>query len=83
MKLLELDKKIIPSHPNGARPDLILHKRNDDNDNILIIELKKGKRPKVTEKDIAKIECFLGAPYYYKYGATILFVEDEPDFNWV
>lgn len=79
----KMDKKIIPSYPNGARPDFILHKRNNDNDNILIIELKKGKRPRITENDKNKIKWFMESPFNYKYGATILFKIGEPDFKGV
>lgn len=36
-----IDKlKITPSHPNGAYPDMILHKRGTNNDNILVAEFK-------------------------------------------
>ena len=77
-------KKMLKSWPKGARPDFILHKRgNNIPTNILIIELKKGKRPRVTEKDENKIKEFMKYPYGYHYGATILLSPSKYALKWI
>ena len=77
-------KKWLKSWPKGARPDFILHKRGDNMPtNILIIELKKGKRPRVTKKDENKIKEFMKYPYGYCYGATILISPNEYKLKWI
>lgn len=77
-------KKWLKSWPKGARPDFILHKRGENiPTNILIIELKKGKRPRVTKKDEEKIKEFMKYPYKYCYGATILLSPNKPQLKWV
>lgn len=64
-------------------PDLIIHKRNSDESNLLIMEFKgywlkdsnKSQWEKEKKKDIAKIEAFMRSKenkgYNYKYGAFI------------
>lgn len=77
-------KKWLKSWPKGARPDFILHKRGDNSpSNILIIELKKGVKPRVTEKDKKKITEFMQYPYCYKYGVTILLSQRTYELSWV
>ena len=77
-------KKWLKSWPNGARPDFILHKRGHNMPaNILIIELKKGKRPRVTEKDENKIKEFMKCPYGYCFGTTILLSPSKYKLKWV
>lgn len=77
-------KKWLKSWPKGARPDFILHKRGDNiPTNILIIELKKGKRPYVTQRDKLKIQEFMRLPYKYRYGATILLSPVKPCLKWI
>ena len=77
-------KKWLKSWPKGARPDFIIHKRGDiSQSNILVIELKKGIKPKVTEKDKRKITEFMQHPYCYKYGVTILLSPETYALSWV
>lgn len=77
-------KKWLKSWPKGARPDFILHKRgNNKPTNILIIELKKGKRPRVTQRDERKIKEFMTSPYNYCYGVTILLSPKKPIIRWI
>ena len=77
-------KKWLKSWPDGARPDFVLHKRgNNTPTNILIIELKKGKRPRVTKKDEEKIKEFMKYPYEYCYGATLLLSPNKYELKWV
>lgn len=77
-------EKWLQSWPKGARPDFILHKRGENQQtNILVLEFKKGKRPRVTQKDEQKIKEFMRYPYYYKYGATILLTPNSPKIQWI
>lgn len=67
------------SHPKGMYkatrektkdviPDLIIHKRKSNRDNLLIIEFKKGKPSKALKQgDIEKLEYFTDAEKEYKY----------------
>lgn len=54
--------KILTSRPNGAYPDMILHKRGTNKHNILVAEFKTwwNKDKKELAKDIGKIKNFLG-----------------------
>ncbi len=61
-----------------VKPDIIIHRRgmnnengNEDN-NLLIIELKKKPSQKEKADDIAKIKAFIEElPYRFKYGVFI------------
>lgn len=78
------DKKFLPSWKDGARPDFILHKRGKTTgDNILIIEIKKGIKPRVTKADKQKILEFMNYPYYYEYGITILLTPSRWQIEWI
>ncbi len=64
--------KIIPSrHGQGAKPDLIIHKRGSNNHNLLIIEFKRGDA--ISCGDVQKIKEFMdpNGDYKYFYGKTI------------
>jgi hypothetical protein len=52
--------------PNGTFPDIILHKRDDEHYNILIIEFKTWWDLD-TEDDIKKIENFTNQDGKYQY----------------
>lgn len=63
--------KILTSRPNGAYPDMILHKRGTNDHNILVAEFKTwwnkdkwmwkdDKKIKYIDEDIKKIKNFLG-----------------------
>lgn len=53
---------------NGARPDLIIHKRNSNEFNILTVELKGWWNNYPRENDIIKLEDFVNQEGEYKYG---------------
>ena len=77
-------QKWLKSWSNGARPDFVLHKRGANaHTNILIIELKKGKRPKVTQRDERKIKEFMKSPYNYCYGVIVLLSPNKPIVRWI
>lgn len=54
---------------NNRRPDIILHKRGNHNNNFLVIEVKYLKN---TQNDINKIKNYwFEHPLRYKFGASI------------
>lgn len=83
--------KILPDWPNGAYPDLIVHRRGYDTDNLLVIEFKKWKKnytiKRLIKDDLTKIEEFVdcNGKYKYKYGASIIFAQERKDviITWV
>lgn len=76
---------------NGTYPDLIVHKRNTDKKNLLVIEFKKWKKnytiKRLIKDDITKLEEFVdcNGKYKYKYGASIIFAKKREDviITWV
>lgn len=60
------DLKRTQDFPNGTFPDIILHKRDDEQHNILIIEFKTWWDPD-TKHDIKKINNFINQDEKYKY----------------
>ncbi len=52
-------------------PDIIVHERNNDKNNLLVIEVKKSSN-KRNEFDESKLEAFTKEPYSYSFG---LFLE--------
>ena len=68
-----LNPKRTARRPNGVRPDLILHKRRENINNILVVEFKgwwNGDR----ESDLIKLEDFVNQDGEYKYGLGV-FIE--------
>lgn len=72
------DSKRTPSKPNGARPDLILHSRGNNNSNVLIIEFKGWWNRKNRSIDRDKILDFTNIEGSYSYCLGIL-VEFKKD----
>lgn len=61
-------------------PDIVVHKRNTDNENLLIIEIKKSSNKINHQFDKKKIEAFTKEPYNYKIGLFIeIDVNDQND----
>lgn len=85
------DIKYTQKLKNGTYPDLIVHKRNTDKKNLLVIEFKKWKDnytiKRLIKNDITKIEEFVdcNGKYKYKYGASIIFAKKREDviITWV
>lgn len=75
------DKKRLPSWPDGARPDFIIHKRGQNiGTNICVIELKKGEDEQITDQDKKKIREFIEyEDYCYQCGVTILITQQRKD----
>lgn len=63
------DIELTKSSSGYKRPDIILHKRGNHNNNFLVIEVKYQKN---IQNDINKIKNYwFGHPLRYKFGASI------------
>lgn len=73
--------KILTSRPNGAYPDMILHKRGTNVHNILVVEFKTWWNKKKIDKDIEKLKdfCRQTGEYRYKYGVSIVLEKRRKD----
>lgn len=81
-------KKQLPKRENGVYPDLILHKRGSNDDNILVIEIKtwwnKNYKQRINEDKI-KLQAFTDSAgeYKYKFGLLIIINYNcEPELIW-
>ncbi|TYZ06174.1 hypothetical protein FY528_19305 [Hymenobacter lutimineralis] len=63
--------KRTPRRPNGVRPDLIIHTRNSNDSNILVIEIKGWWNPESRDNDRIKLEDFVHQDGEYKYGLGV------------
>lgn len=70
---------------NGAYPDLIIHKRQSNDDNILVVEFKTywNNSKEGMMKDIVKLHAFQKEPYFYENALFVLLHWDEPQWIWV
>lgn len=76
--------KRTPRHPrNGVVPDLIIHKRESNESNLLVLEFKTewNSNQSEDEKKIKELTSITGE-YRFKYGATILIRYNKPDYTW-
>jgi len=68
--------KILDSKPNGAQPDIILHKREHENptneNNYLVIELKGWWDGRSREDDVTKLTQFVIKEGVYKFALGAL-----------
>jgi DNA-directed RNA polymerase specialized sigma54-like protein len=61
-------------------PDIIIHKRGSNKDNLLCIEAKKEYTATSEQKDYKKIIGLLNAPYNYSYGCLVEYQPAEEYF---
>ena len=66
--------KTLPNFPNGVYPDLIIHKRDNNDDNLLVIEFKTywNKAHTSVENDKKKVNQLMYDPYNYSYGLVVI-----------
>ena len=76
--------KGLPSFPRGTYPDLIIHKRGSNEDNLLVMEFKTYWNDD-REDDIKKIREFMDSTgkYKYKYGISVLIERDMQRYEWI
>ena len=70
----EGDFKRTLSKPNGAMPDLILHKRGNNWNNLLIIEIKRPKKYNGRASDRQKLKDFTNKKDVYQYGLGVFII---------
>jgi len=68
-------------------PDIIIHNRGNDEDNLLIIETKKSSSNIGEDFDKDKIAAFMDGEYFYQFGLFIKFYvgdesDKEPSLEW-
>lgn len=78
------DPKRTPNHPrNGIVPDLIVHKRESNDSNLLVLEFKTERNSNQREdKEKIKELTSITSEYRFKYGACILIGNNNPDYAW-
>lgn len=76
-----INPKRTPRRPNGVRPDLIIHKRNSNDTNILIVEIKGWWNNEDRENDEIKIEDFIHQEGEYKYGLGVFLDLNRTECN--
>ncbi|MHB8128944.1 MAG: DUF2971 domain-containing protein [Mobilitalea sp.] len=75
--------KQLPEHENGVYPDLALHKRGNNDDNILVIDIKTWWNQDIsTDKD--KLHAFtdMAGIHKYKFGLSITIEKYNPKIIW-
>jgi hypothetical protein len=77
------DKKNLPSFPNGTYPDLIVHKRGGNEDNLLVVEFKTWWNNDRTN-DEKRIKEFMAqdGEYRYKLGLSVLLKMEAAELGW-
>jgi len=58
-------------------PDIIVHERGNDGNNLLVIEIKKSNSGLNHFYDYEKLKAFTSNPYHYKCGLFFLFDVEE------
>jgi len=81
----EYDKRLDQEKPGPnetpMRPDIVVHTRNTQENNLIAIEVKKKH---VDERDIAKLQMLTRGNGLYKYqlGVSVCFVNNQPQYRW-
>lgn len=89
---LDLDSEYNKNHgyvktsrrfPNGLRPDLIIHKRDSNEENILVAEFK-GWWNNDIDTDIIKLEDLTSPEenYHYLIGVFVQIERDKPNYQY-
>ena|SRR3989344_4437048 len=70
---------------DGRRPDIVIHHRGVNMNNLVVFQVKKNPSRRDIEEDLTKInETFFSEPYNYRYGIFISVGKlpgSLPDFN--
>ncbi|MHA1285084.1 MAG: hypothetical protein ACTSQP_21505 [Promethearchaeota archaeon] len=64
-------------------PDIIIHKRGSQEDNLLVIEVKKSSNRRNRNLDRYKIKELKNGPYKYKYGLFLVIDNRTPIYEWI
>lgn len=72
------DIDVVKPHLGNRRPDIIIHKRGTNTQNLLVVEVKRNGSPTATDEDADKIrEHWFSVRLAYKFGATINLTTDQ------
>lgn len=74
---LDCDIEITKGHFDNKRPDIIIHKRGNNDNNILVIEMKRGASSKELEEDREKIRNGWFKRLHYQFGAIVNIEKDS------
>lgn len=79
-----INNKDLPEFPYGTYPDLIIHKRESNDHNLLIMEFKTWWN-KNNNRDIKKIQGFMqkSGEYKYKYGLAVIINQDNVNIKCI
>ena len=78
------EPKRLPNHPNGTYPDFIIHRREVNTDNLLVLEFKtEWYNNQKEDKDKIQKYMDLSGEYKFKFGATILIGKDRSQIEWI
>ena len=82
-KNYEEPKRLVPGE-DGKRPDIIIHRRGNNDYNLIIIELKKNKGIADDDSDDRKLKGATSGSHDFKYdlGAYINIKKDKVIFCW-
>lgn len=75
-----LDPKRTPRQPFGAHPDIILHRRENNDQNILVVEIKGWWDRRDRQRDINKLEDLTHQNGEYKYGLGVFLELGKNDY---
>ena len=72
--------KVLPSFPHGVYPDVIIHNRGNNDNNLLILEVKSYWNTDNTQ-DVQKIREFLDAKgeYHFSFGVSLIIKKHRKD----
>ena len=71
--------------PRKVYPDIVVHIRKSDDNNLLVVEAKPKRSKKVPDCDSAKLTAFTDSrgKYRYQYGLFIGFDRlNKPQMQW-
>jgi hypothetical protein len=72
LKFYDHDLDITKRNYDNKRPDIIFHKRGNNKDNLLVVEIKRNGSPREIKNDIDKIKKdWFRDRLSYAYGAII------------
>lgn len=79
----ENDKKLNLKNEK-VRPDIIVHKRGTNSDNLVVIEVKlAGKKNKKSKADVEKLKNYFSERLNYKLGVFIGVLKNRVDICWI
>jgi hypothetical protein len=77
----DLSSRIDDLEARTVFPDIIVHKRGDDDNNLLVIEIIKSSSGLNHNYDYEKLRAFTSNSYHYQHGFFLLFDVEEKRFS--